>query len=101
MGTSANSFRGPTAIAVDVTEDVLVVELSDGRTLSVPVAWNPRLEHATHDERTAWMLVGGGTGIHWDAIDEDVSVEALVAGRASNESQASLRRWLAARGSVD
>jgi len=100
MSTSADSVRRAIAIRVNVTEEALVVELNDGRTLSAPVAWYPRLEHATRDERAAWVLVGGGTGIHWDAIDEDISVEALIGGRASTESQASFGRWLAMRNSV-
>ena len=97
MSTSASKIPRPTAVRVDVTQDALVVDLSDGRTLSVPLAWYPRLEHATRDERAAWALIGGGTGIHWEAIDEDVSVDALIGGRASSESQASLKRWLATR----
>ncbi len=97
MSTSIDSRRRVTAVRVDVTDDTLVVELSDGRALSVPLAWYPRLEHATRDERTAWTLIGDGGGIHWEAIDEDVSLESLIAGRASNESQASLKRWLATR----
>jgi Protein of unknown function (DUF2442) len=97
MSISVDRTRHPMAVRVDFAEDALVVELSDGRRLSVPVAWYPRLEHATSDERGAWTLIGGGTGIHWDAIDEDVSVEALIAGRASSESQTSLKRWLASR----
>lgn len=101
MSTSVGKMHRPTAVRVDVTEDALIVHLSDGRTLSVPVAWYPRLERATPGERAAWELIGGGTGIHWEAIDEDVSVEALIAGRASSESQTSLKRWLAMRPSGD
>jgi hypothetical protein len=81
-----------------VTDDVLIVELRDGRTVSVPLSWYPRLEYATERERDAWELIGGGAGIHWEVVDEDISVEALVAGKPSNESQASLKRWLSDRG---
>lgn len=63
----------------------------------VPVAWYPRLVHATEAERADWRLIGGGRGIHWDALDEDASVDGLLEGRASTESKASLDRWLAAR----
>lgn len=79
---------------VTVTEDSLVVDLVDGRTLSVPLAWYPRLVHATAEERAKWRLIGRGEGIHWDELDEDISIEGLLAGRASGESQGSLDRWL-------
>ena len=92
-----HDIHSPAAIRVDVTDDALVVELRDGRTLSVPIHWYPRLEHATPAERAGWALVGGGIGIHWESIDEDVSVQALIAGKASNESQVSVKSWLAKR----
>ena len=84
------------AVARDatVTEDTLTVELSDGRTIAVPLAWYPRLIHATARERGNWRLVGNGQGIHWPDLDEDVSVEGLLAGRPCGESQESFRRWL-------
>ena len=87
----------PGARYVTVTEDTLKVELSDGRTLSVPLAWYPRLVHATQEERDAWELIGEGQGIRWAAVDEDLSVEGLIAGRPSGESQWALKRWLEAR----
>ncbi|RJP38355.1 MAG: DUF2442 domain-containing protein [Phycisphaerales bacterium] len=87
----------PTAEHVDVSDDTLSVELSDGRTIAVPLAWYPRLLHATARERTNWRLIGRGQGIHWEDLDEDVSVEGLLAGRASGESQASFKRWMEAR----
>lgn len=80
-----------------VSEDTLTAELTDGRTISVPLAWYPRLVHATDTERDNWRFVGGGQGIHWPDLDEDISVEDLIAGRASAESQDSLRRWLQAK----
>ncbi len=82
---------------VSVTGESLTVELADGRTLSVPLAWYPRLQHGTPRERRHWRLIGRGDGIHWPDLDEDISVEGLVAGRPSGESQASLGRWLGGR----
>jgi hypothetical protein len=73
------------------------VELADGRTIAVPVAWYPRLAHATPAERTAWRLIGGGRGIHWPAVDEDISVTNLLSGQPSAESQTSFKKWLAGR----
>jgi uncharacterized protein DUF2442 len=88
----------PHAMNVLVTEDSLSVDLSDGRTLSVPLAWYPRLLHARAGERANWRLIGNGQGIHWEDLDEDVSIENLLAGRRSGESQASYKRWLKSRG---
>ena len=88
---------GTPAEDVTVTEDTLRVELADGRTISVPLAWYPRLVHATQEERGAWELIDEGQGIRWPALDEDLSVEGLIAGRRSGESQRSLKRWLEAR----
>jgi hypothetical protein len=84
----------PNAEGVSVTEDALNVELSDGRSVSVPLAWFPRLLHGTTAERDDWRLIGKGEGIHWEALDEDISIESLLAGRRSGESQESLKRWL-------
>jgi hypothetical protein len=86
-----------TAKIVTVAEDTLTVELSDGRSLSVPLAWFPRLVHATPAERKSWRLIGRGHGIHWDKLDEDISVEGLLAGKPSGESEASFKKWLSAR----
>jgi hypothetical protein len=77
-----------------MTEDTLSVDLSDGRTISVPLAWFPRLLHASPAERNNWRLIGKGQGVHWEDIDEDISVESLLAGRRSGESQASFKKWL-------
>ena len=87
----------PEVLEVTITEQTLSVELSDGRTLSVPTGWYPRLSHASDDERDDWTIIDGGHGIHWAELDEDVSLEGLLAGRASGESQPSLKRWLEAR----
>jgi hypothetical protein len=82
---------------VHVSDDTLSVELADGRTISVPLAWYPRLVHGTAYERGKWRLGGGGHGIHWSELDEDISVENLLAGKASGESQASFKKWLDGR----
>jgi Protein of unknown function (DUF2442) len=82
---------------VSVTDDTLAVDLSDGRTISVPLAWFPRLLQGTPQERDNWRFVAGGEGIHWPDLDEDVSVEGLLAGRRSGESQSSFKRWLEKR----
>ena len=82
---------------VVVTDDALTVELGDGRSISAPIEWYPRLAHATQQERDNWRLIGGGQGIHWGDLDEDISIESLLAGRRSSESLRSFRRWLAGR----
>jgi hypothetical protein len=97
MSSSAEPVERPRAVLVRTSDDVLTVDLEDGRTIAVPLCWYPRLEHATSEERQSWQLIGHGTGIHWPAIDEDISVDSLLRGLPSNESQASLRRWLAGR----
>jgi hypothetical protein len=97
MTSSAIEITLPTAVHVEVSDDTLAVDLSDGRTISVPLSWYPRLVHATAEERSDWKLIARGQGIHWPAIDEDVSVEGLIAGRPSGEKAESLERWLASR----
>jgi hypothetical protein len=97
MSTSPSEFARPLAVDVEVSEDTLSVHLSDGRTISVPILWYPRLANGTPAERSHWELVGSGHGIHWPNLDEDISVEALLNGRRSNESPASLKKWLSAR----
>lgn len=85
------------AMQVHATEDTLSVELSDGRVISAPLVWYPRLSHATPKERTSWRLIGSGQGIHWPDLDEDISVANLLSGQPSGESQTSLKKWLATR----
>jgi Protein of unknown function (DUF2442) len=97
VNISAVEIEIPLARLVTVTEDTLLVDLSDGRSISVPIGWYPRLMHATVEERQKWRLIAQGRGIHWEAIDEDISVEGLIAGRASGESQASFKKWLESR----
>jgi hypothetical protein len=82
---------------VTASEDTLSVELSDGRSISVPLAWFPRLLNGTAAERENWTLIARGEGVHWPDLDEDISVASLLAGRPSAESPASLQSWLAAR----
>ena len=97
MNTSAVEMQLPDAIGVDVAGNALSVELSDGKTISVPVNWYPRLAHATEKERANWRIIGRGQGIHWEDVNEDVSVRDLLLGKRSEESQASLMKWLNGR----
>ena len=97
MSTLAIEIEIPVAESVSVTEETLSVDLSDGRTISVPTAWYPRLLNATLRERKNWRLIGRGHGIHWEDIDEDISVEGIVAGKPSGESQTSFKKWLGVR----
>ncbi len=97
MTTSRVEMEIPNAESVSVTEDALSVDLSDGRSVSVPLAWYPRLLHGTKAERERWRLLGRGEGIHWEDLDEDISVESLLAGRRSGETQESLKKWLSSR----
>jgi len=97
MTTSRVEMEIPNAERLSVTDDTLSVELSDGRSISVPLSWFPRLLKATEVERNRWRLIGKGEGIHWEALDEDVSIENLLAGKPSGESQASFKKWLESR----
>ena len=94
MNISSLEIGTVKALNIAVTEDALTVDLADGRTISAPLAWYPRLLHGTLSERTNWRLIGAGEGIHWPDLDEDISVKNLVLGRPSGESQASFQRWL-------
>lgn len=97
MRTSAIEMEVPFAENLTVSDDTLCIDLSDGRSISVPLAWYPRLLRATPAERNRWRLIGRGLGIHWEDLDEDISVEGLLAGKRSGESQTSLGKWLAQR----
>jgi hypothetical protein len=97
MNTLAIEIELPVALSVQVTDDSLSVDLSDGRTISVPLGWYPRIEYATPEERNNWRLIGKGQGIHWEDIDEDISVEGLIFGKPSGESQLSFKKWLKGR----
>jgi len=97
MTSLAVDIEIPSIEDVCVTEDTLSIDLSDGRTVSVPTAWYPRLTHATPNEKKNWRLIGRGHGIHWEDIDEDISIESLLAGKPSGESQISFKNWLESR----
>jgi hypothetical protein len=94
MNTLATEIRTALARSISVTEDSLMVDLDDGRTITVPLAWFPRLLNGSDEERRDFRLIGRGEGIHWPQLDEDISVEGLIFGRPSGESQRSLKRWL-------
>ena len=97
MPDSAVKMEIPRAGNVIVTDESLTVELDDGRTITVPLAWYPRLLHASQQEKNSWRLIGKGRGIHWEAIDEDINVQGLLAGSPSGESRASFKKWFDSR----
>jgi len=97
MNSLDTPVREARAQRVAVTEDSLVVDLIDGRSISAPVVWYPRLLNGTPGERNNWRLIADGEGIHWPDLDEDLSVDSLIVGRPSGESQESLKRWLEGR----
>jgi len=97
MNTLELEIRTIAAQRITVSEDALSVDLTDGRTVTVPLAWYPRLLHGTPKERNKWCLIGEGEGIHWPDLDEDISVESIVLGRRSGESQRSFKEWLEQR----
>jgi hypothetical protein len=94
MSSSTVDSQIVTAAHVDVNDDVLSVQLTDGRLIAAPLAWYPRLSHGTPAERKHWRFVGNGRGIHWPDLDEDISVENLLTGKRSSESQTSFKKWL-------
>jgi hypothetical protein len=89
--------KQPEVVRVEVDDERLTAHLADGRILSVPLEWYPRLVHGAPEERARYELSGGGYGIHWPDLDEDVSVENLLAGHRSGEGERSFRRWLSSR----
>lgn len=97
MNILAVEIEIPYAVDVSTTEDTLTVDISDGRTISVPLGWYPRLEYSSPEERANWRLIGKGQGIHWEDIDEDINVTGLLAGKPSGESQKSFKKWLQSR----
>jgi hypothetical protein len=97
MSTLTIEITPAKAQSVSVTDTELIVQLADGRTVSVPLAWYPRLFYGTPEERDHWELLGDGEGIHWPDLDEDIAVTHLLAGVPSGESQRSLKKWLDAR----
>src|SRR5947207_14254384 len=97
MRTSRAESPAPSAVRVRIVDEAVILDLSDGRTITAPLAWYPRLLHGTARERRHWRLIGAGEGIRWPDLDEDLSVEGLLAGRPSAESQVSFKKWLEAR----
>ena len=85
------------AQSVQIDEDRLVVDITDGRTISAPLAWYPRLWHGKPEERACFEIIGDGAYIHWPELDEDISVAGILAGRRSSESLESLKRWVDTR----
>jgi hypothetical protein len=97
MSTSAIEVQEARAQNVEVREDSLVIDLTDGRTITAPLAWYPRLWHGNERERARFEIIGDGAYIHWPDLDEDLTVAGILAGRRSGESAASLKKWLATR----
>jgi hypothetical protein len=92
--------RLPRIQNIVITDDTLTVALSDGRSISVPLTWYPRLLHGTFAERSNWRLVGNAEGIHWPDLDEDISIENLLLGKPSGESEDSFKKWLKKRTTI-
>ena len=97
MSTSSVATETAVAKNVRVTDRELVVELRDGRVVSVPLAWYPRLAEGSPRERRRWELLGPGIGIHWPDLDEDISIDGLLQGLPSGESLTSLNEWRSTR----
>ncbi len=97
MNSSTAEIAVVKAQHVVVSDESLTVELEDGRTISVPLGWYPRLIDGTSEERSQWKFITNGEGIHWTDLDEDISVHNLLAGQPSAESQSSLKKWLEQR----
>lgn len=101
MSISTTEAQVTRARQVSVTQDTLEVDLTDGRTISVPLAWYPRRLQGSREELENWRLIGAGEGIHWPDLDEDISTDDLLQGRPSSESQRSFKRWLEERQAQD
>jgi len=91
------SLSLPRVTGVSVTDDTLSVDLEDGRTVSVPIGWYPRLAHGTSAECANVKIAGSGFGLHWPHLDEDIGIEGILLGKRSNESAKSFEKWLKAR----
>lgn len=87
----------PRVTGVSVTDDTLSVDLEDGRTVSVPIGWCPRLAHGTSVERANVQIAGAGFGLYWPDLDEDIGIEGILLGKRSSESPQSFEKWLQAR----
>jgi hypothetical protein len=97
MGSFITRSKDVSVLSVKITERTLTVDLQDGRSISAPLSWYPRLLHGSPAERNNWRVIGRGEGIHWPDLDEDISVSGLLEGTPSQESPASLQEWLSSR----
>lgn len=97
MSSLVVEIEEPRARSARVTRDALTVELTDGRTIAIPLVWYPRLWHGTPEERNRFEIFGDGAYIHWPDLDEDLTIAGLLAGRRSGESPESLGKWLESR----
>lgn len=95
--SSSTVDKQTNAVNVRIDDELLTVELADGRIVSAPISWYPRLAHGSVEERGRWRLIAGGRGVNWPDLDEDISVENLVTGNPSGESQSSFKKWLEQR----
>lgn len=100
MNSLATETAEPRALQVAVDDEALIVDLVDGRTLLVPLAWFPRLWYGTSEERRHCEILGDGAFLHWPDLDEDLSVSGLLSGLRSGESPQSLKKWLETRGAA-
>jgi hypothetical protein len=100
MFSATKTLTPPRIGNITISDDSLSVDLDDGRTISVPIGWYPRLAYGTPTERANFQISGGGYGIHWPDLDEDIGVEGLLLGKKSGESQSSFAAWLARRKSA-
>lgn len=91
--SSSSQTTNVAATDVRVAEDHLEVDLSDGRSVSVPISWYPRLSHARRSDLEHWVLIGNGFGVHWPELDEDISVTNILSGQRSAESARSFQKW--------
>lgn len=91
----------PGVVNITITDKRLTADLSDGRSIVVPLEWYPRLVHGSLKERNNWQLLGDGYAIEWPDLDEHIGIEGLLAGQRSGESKKSFERWLASRKNID
>ena len=97
IDSAINPMTQARVMRVQVTDDTLSIDLEDGRTISVPIVWYPRLAYGTPAERANFYISGAGYGIYWPDLDEDISVKGVLLGKRSMESSASFERWLRQR----
>ena len=97
VGTTFAGVSVPRIMTVSIDDEQLTLSLEDGRVVSVPLSWYPRLCYGSPEERQHFQISGAGFGIHWPDLDEDIGVEGILLGRKSMESQASFQTWLEER----